>query len=99
MLVRHWMTLNPYTVTPEENIKSAYSLLKQRGFRQLPVVKEGKLVGIVTHRDLTEALALRKLTVGEIMRYDPRNYFSRYNIGRSSPNGPRSENQFTPCDF
>ncbi|HSE84100.1 MAG TPA: CBS domain-containing protein [Thermodesulfobacteriota bacterium] len=71
MLVRHWMTLSPVTVTPEENIKSAYSLLKQRGFRQFPVVKDGNLAGIVTHRDLTEALALRKITVGEIMRYNP----------------------------
>ncbi|HEX3034104.1 MAG TPA: CBS domain-containing protein [Thermodesulfobacteriota bacterium] len=71
MLVRHWMTLNPITVTPEEDIKSAYSLLKQRGFRQFPVVKGGELTGIVTHRDLIEAVALRKLTVAEIMRYDP----------------------------
>lgn len=33
-------------------VKSAFSLLKKHGIRQLPVVKDGVLVGIVTDRDL-----------------------------------------------
>lgn len=52
MLVKNWMKRNPITVEPEMGVKSAFSLLKKHGIRQLPVVKDGVLVGIVTDRDL-----------------------------------------------
>ena len=70
MLVRQWMTPSPITVKPEADIKSAYSLLRQRGFRQIPVGKDGNIMGMVTERDLRDAPARLK-TVGEIMSYDP----------------------------
>ncbi len=70
MLVRQCMTPSPVTVKPEEDVKSVYSLLRQRGFRQIPVVKDGIIVGMVTERDLRDAPARLK-TVGEVMSYDP----------------------------
>lgn len=70
MLVRQWMTPNPITVKPEEDVKSAYSLLRQRGFRQFPVVKDGNVMGMVTDRDLRDAPGRLK-TVDEVMSYDP----------------------------
>ncbi|GAB4566733.1 MAG: hypothetical protein Kow0047_18350 [Anaerolineae bacterium] len=46
------MTPNPVTVTPTNAIGTAISLMRAGGFRRLPVVENGRLVGIVTARDL-----------------------------------------------
>lgn len=50
--VGQWMTQNPHTVTSETPVKSAFYRMRHEGFRHLPVVDDGKLVGIVTDRDL-----------------------------------------------
>src|ERR671927_364503 len=50
--VRDWMTPNPVTIDAGATIVEAIHLLKERGFRRLPVMKSGKLVGIVTERML-----------------------------------------------
>jgi CBS-domain-containing membrane protein len=65
------MTSNPITVTPEEDVKNAFYLLKKHNIRQFPVVKDGKLMGIITDRDLRMALMRPGLTVGDIMSYSP----------------------------
>jgi acetoin utilization protein AcuB len=50
--VGEWMTRNPQAVTPETSVKSAFFQMRAEGFRHLPVVEDGKLVGMVTDRDL-----------------------------------------------
>lgn len=55
MFVKEWMTKAPATVTSNTPIFEAQELLKKGGFRRLPVVDDGKLVGIVTDRDFKEA--------------------------------------------
>lgn len=55
MLVRDWMTTDPATVEPRTPIMEAAQILREGGYRRLPVVSGGKLVGIVTERDLKEA--------------------------------------------
>jgi len=81
MLVRDWMTPNPTTVTPDTPVLDAIKLLKDQGYRRLPVVDGEKLVGIVTDKDLKDAMPskattlsvwelnylLSKLTVAEVM--------------------------------
>ncbi len=52
MIVKDYMTPNPVTISPKTGTKTAFLMIKQQGFKQLPVVKEGKLIGIVTDRDL-----------------------------------------------
>ncbi len=54
MIVRNIMTSNPYTVTPDTNIAEALSIMREKGIRRLPVMKGGKLIGIVTKRRLLE---------------------------------------------
>ena len=54
MLVRHHMTEEPITVEPDDLLSRAAHEMKAGGFRRLPVVSDGKLVGIVTERDLRE---------------------------------------------
>ncbi|MGB9791998.1 MAG: CBS and ACT domain-containing protein [Thermacetogeniaceae bacterium] len=54
MLVRDKMTPNPITITPQTTIADALSLMREHKIRRLPVLDKGKLVGIVTDRDLME---------------------------------------------
>ena len=54
MLVRHHMTKEPITVELDDLLSQAAHKMKAGGFRRLPVVSDGKLVGIVTERDLRE---------------------------------------------
>jgi acetoin utilization protein AcuB len=55
MLVQHWMTRNPVTVEAETPFLEARLILKDKKIRHLPVVDRGKLIGVVTDRDLKEA--------------------------------------------
>jgi CBS domain-containing protein len=50
--VADWMTRHPETIEPEDSTDHAASLMIHGGFRHLPVVVEGKVVGIVSIRDL-----------------------------------------------
>lgn len=52
MFVAKRMTPNPVTVPPTMTVSEATNLMKSSKFRRLPVVENGKLVGIVTDRDL-----------------------------------------------
>jgi len=54
MLVQDWMTKDPVTITDETSMMKAIHIMKERRFRRLPVLHEGKLVGLVTDRDLKE---------------------------------------------
>jgi len=54
MRVRDKMTPNPVTITPQTTIADALALMREGNFRRLPVLDKGKLVGIVTDRDLSE---------------------------------------------
>lgn len=50
--VADWMTRHPDTIEPDDTTDHAVSLMIHGGFRHLPVVEEGRLVGIVSIRDL-----------------------------------------------
>jgi acetoin utilization protein AcuB len=82
MFVAKRMTPNPVTITSTMTVLEATNLMKSHKFRRLPVVDGGKLVGIVTDRDLREVSAspattlsvhelnylLAKLVVKDIMK-------------------------------
>jgi acetoin utilization protein AcuB len=55
MLVQHWMTRDVVTIEAETPFLEARLILKEKRIRHLPVVDRGKLVGVVTDRDLKEA--------------------------------------------
>jgi IMP dehydrogenase len=46
------IVIDPVTVTPNMKVRDAIALQRQHGISGLPVVEGGKLVGIVTNRDL-----------------------------------------------
>ena len=63
MLVKDWMTPAPLTVSPDTPVLEALKLLKERGFRRLPVVDGAKLLGIVTDKDLKDAMPSKATTL------------------------------------
>ncbi len=85
MLVKDWMSKTVVTVDVNDSMHGAMKLLKQNNISMLPVMKKGKLVGIVTDRDLKRASAsdattlevhellflITKIKVQEIMTKDP----------------------------
>ncbi|MEA4965780.1 MAG: CBS domain-containing protein [Oscillospiraceae bacterium] len=54
-LVREIMTRRLVTVSPEEPLSVAAGLMSREQIRRLPVVQEGKLVGMLALKDLAEA--------------------------------------------
>jgi acetoin utilization protein AcuB len=85
MLVRYWMNKTVTTIDADDNMENAINLLKKHDIRMLPVMYKGKLVGIVTDRDLKRASAsdatsleihelnylIHTIKVKEIMTKDP----------------------------
>lgn len=63
MLVREWMTRDPQTVSATTPVMEAMQRLREGGFRRLPVLRDGAVVGIVTDRDLKEATPSKVTTL------------------------------------
>ena len=62
MLVGKRMTANPVTIAPEDYLVEARAKMVQGRFRRLPVVQEGRLVGIITDRDLRQHVGFLERT-------------------------------------
>ena len=50
--VSKFMTSAPYTIAPEQMLTDAHALMRSRRIRHLPVLRKGKVAGIVSQRDL-----------------------------------------------
>jgi len=84
MLVGERMSHPVIHIPPDTSIHDALQLMKREGIRRTPVVKKGKLVGIVSEKDLLNATPsqattlnvwelnylLSKITIEDIMTRD-----------------------------
>ena len=52
LTVNDLMTVIPNAVSPRSTLRQVIELMKTQACRQLPVLVEGKLVGIITDRDV-----------------------------------------------
>jgi acetoin utilization protein AcuB len=52
LTVGSWMTPHPITIEVDASVIEAIHLLKEHAIRRLPVMKKGKLVGLVTEKML-----------------------------------------------
>ena len=73
MNVKDLMTTDPRTCAPDTNLATAGALMLDGDCGMLPVVDDGRLVGVVTDRDMYIALATRNqqassVTVGEVLQ-------------------------------
>ena len=50
--VREWMTSDPITLSPDASADEAAKIMLDNGFRHVPIVDEGRAVGIVSIRDV-----------------------------------------------
>ena len=53
--VADWMTHDPKTVDSDAKVGTARDMMLDGGFRHLPVVEDGEIVGIVSLRDISRA--------------------------------------------
>jgi acetoin utilization protein AcuB len=56
MLIQEIMTVNPITVNPRDKLRTAMEKMSSARCRRIPVIAEGRLVGIVADLDIREAL-------------------------------------------
>ena len=52
MQIREWMSPHPISVSPSTSVSEARELMQRKRIRHLLVLEEGRLVGIVTDRDI-----------------------------------------------
>jgi acetoin utilization protein AcuB len=74
--IDHYMTPSPYSVGQEQALVHAHKLMRAHNIRHLPVLHGGKLVGVLSDRDLHLIESLRdvdpdKVTVEEAMSPTP----------------------------
>ena len=62
MLVRHRMTPTPVTVGPQDTLATAQVQMTAGHFRRVPVVQDGRLVGILTDRDIRRHVGVEART-------------------------------------
>ena len=84
-LVKDWMTANVITVNTDTTLPEAHKMMIERQIRRLPVVNNGRLVGMITRGDVRGAepsdatslsiweinYLLSRLKVEEIMTVQP----------------------------
>ncbi len=63
------MIVNPITMSPEQKIHEAMEVMKRYRISGLPITSDGKLVGILTNRDLRFETRLNK-KISELMTKD-----------------------------
>ena len=62
------MVSSPLVAAPGDDLADVVTLMLDRDVRTVPVVDTGRLVGIVTHRDVLRCVARRELTSAEVWR-------------------------------
>lgn len=74
--ISKYMTTTPHTIGVDQTLQTAHKLMRDHHFRHLPVLQGGKLVGMVTERDLALIETLKdvdptKVTVEDAMTPAP----------------------------
>ena len=70
VLVGELMTSNPVTVDLSTTVDEVMNLMTERRFRHMPVLEDGKVVGIVTIGDMVKSIVSdQKSTISQLQSY------------------------------
>ncbi|NJM97549.1 MAG: CBS domain-containing protein [Phormidesmis sp. RL_2_1] len=97
-LVKDWMSRDLITAVPNMGLLDADALMRDNNIRRLPVVENGRLVGIVTYGDIREArpsaasslstwemnYLLASLNLAEVMTRQPKSISPEATIGQAA---------------
>jgi acetoin utilization protein AcuB len=80
--IRKYMSPAPQTIGREATITQAMELMDELGIRHLPVLEKGKIIGLISDRDVRlieslEGIDRQKILVDDVMTRDP--YFTEPN--------------------
>jgi acetoin utilization protein AcuB len=73
MKVKNWMVTEVITASPEDTVEEAIQLMRRFSIRHIPIIENGKLVGLVTESNLRAYLSSEKLQLPlkEVMILNP----------------------------
>lgn len=54
MFISDWMTTKVITIAPDDSVSDAIKIMKEKGIKHLPVLKDRRMKGIVSDRDIKE---------------------------------------------
>ena len=64
------MTVNPVTVKPDDRLQGCMAMMATRGFRHLPVLDAGKVIGVISIGDVVnDIIRDLELNVSDLMGY------------------------------
>jgi acetoin utilization protein AcuB len=64
--IKKYMTTDVQTIGDEQPMSVAHRLMREQGIRHLPVLHQGKLVGVVTDRDLRLVETLKDVDPSQV---------------------------------
>jgi acetoin utilization protein AcuB len=75
-IIADFMTPAPHVISPDDPLPRAQALMREHGFRHLPVMQGEKLVGILSDRDIAVVQCVTRrgadeFFVGDVMTPDP----------------------------
>jgi acetoin utilization protein AcuB len=65
--IDRYMTTSPYSVGQEQKLSQAHKLMRSHNIRHLPVLHGGKLVGVLSDRDLHLIESLRDVDPDRVL--------------------------------
>ena len=76
LTIDKFMTPMPHSIAPNQTLRAAHQMMRSHGIRHLPVLEGGRLVGILSERDLhlvetLDEVDLDAVTVDEAMTPEP----------------------------
>ncbi len=74
--ISKYMTVHPHTIGMDQSLSKAHSMMKEYKIRHLPVLDGGRLVGIISDRDIKSVMTFKDvdpqtIQVHEALTEDP----------------------------
>ena len=66
LTIHRWMTRAPRTLDADATLAQAHEVMREEGFRHLPVLERGKLIGLLSQRDLHLIETLRDVDTEKV---------------------------------